>query len=100
MPYAPDLVQPVASNDRWSVGGVRETSGMCLDGDAFLLMTDALSRWFLRQVEAGRSPWTLLQEGAGDGGADFPAWVADKWARDELELDDITFISVAVGSTT
>jgi len=39
-----------------------DTGGTFVGGDRFYLMTDALSCWFLREVEAGGTPWEDIDE--------------------------------------
>jgi len=64
--------------------------------DRFLLMTDALAQWFLRQSEEGHKPWEavggLLDEAADD--ADFASWVEGLREREALRNDDVTLVAV------
>lgn len=39
---------------------VRHAEGGCQPGDVFILGTDALSKWFLQELEAGKRPWETL----------------------------------------
>jgi hypothetical protein len=63
-------------------------------GDEFLLMSDALARWFLTEMEAGRRPCDELAPLGEPGG--FRAWV-DRLRRDRgLRNDDTTLLWVGV----
>jgi Protein phosphatase 2C len=61
-------------------------------GDRFLLMTDALAQWFLRQVEESGQPLAdvarLLAESSP--AAAFPGWVEERRDRQGLRNDDVT----------
>ena len=59
-------------------------------------MTDAISRWFLRSVEAGFRPWEVISEfmerdrtmqGMHD-------WVANRRTQRLLEDDDVTIMRI------
>ncbi len=69
---------------------VRQAEGECRAGDLFILMTDALGHWFLRENENGRKPWReLLELGANDDFADF---VEKRRAKATLRNDDTTLM--------
>jgi hypothetical protein len=67
--------------------------GTVLPGDRLLLMTDALAEWFLREHEAGRSPWQELTGQTADG---FPEWVAAHRTDKRLKNDDVTLVVIEV----
>jgi len=91
-----------------------DTGGTAERGDRFYLMTDALSAWFLRQVEAGEKPWErldslFLEPESQDGDAPTPGrgdLVGDETAFRELVLslrrsgqmrnDDVTLTCIRV----
>jgi hypothetical protein len=56
-------------------------------GDTFLLMTDAIAAWFLRDVEHGGKPWDTLAE-LNPGS--FGAFVAELRRRKRIRNDDVT----------
>ena len=64
-------------------------------GDRFLLATDALAQWFLREVERGGDPVAdvsgILAE--ADPQAAFPAWVETRRAGG-LRNDDVTLLVI------
>ncbi len=41
---------------------IQTCEGDCKPNDLFILATDALSAWFLKEVEAGKKPWTTLTQ--------------------------------------
>jgi hypothetical protein len=74
----------------------QDRHGNWLAGDQFLLMTDALAQWFLRQTEAGRKPWESIARWRTEPEADvnFPTWIEDLRDRDGLRNDDVTLILI------
>lgn len=69
-----------------------QKTGRCQRGDCFWLMTDALAKWFLCEVEAGRKPWEALQEPS----VPFAKKV-EKWRKSHaLHNDDTTLIKIAL----
>jgi serine/threonine protein phosphatase PrpC len=61
-------------------------------GDRFLLMTDALSQWFLAEYEARRKPWNDLP----DSPDAFPAWLKSRRDSGALKNDDVTVVDVTL----
>jgi hypothetical protein len=79
---------------------IGERQGHCWEGDQLWLMTDALARWFLREVEAGRRPWAELAALRLDSRpepAAFAAWVEWLRVRRNLGNDDVTLLGVLLG---
>jgi hypothetical protein len=74
----------------------RRGRGRWQTGDRFLLMTDALAQWFLRQATAERKPWEevgrLRDEGVGE--ARFRAWVEGLRDGGGLRNDDVTLLVI------
>jgi hypothetical protein len=75
--------------------GVRRRGG-CRAGDRLWLMTDALSQWFLAEVEAGRRPWQAVDRLLSAGPAAFAGWVEDLRGLRRLRNDDVTLLAVSV----
>jgi hypothetical protein len=75
--------------------GVRRR-GDCRAGDRLWLMTDALSQWFLAEVEAGRRPWQAVDRLLSAGPASFAAWIDDLRGLRRLRNDDVTLLAVTV----
>jgi hypothetical protein len=76
------------SNERLSEH-VLVASGSWRSGDAFLLLTDAMAAWFLRQREQRRAVRLPAE-------ADFGAWVAEQRESGQLKNDDVTAMRVEV----
>jgi hypothetical protein len=71
-----------------------QASGDALPGDRLLLMTDALSRWFLTAAEAGEQPWLLVENMLGQPDERFAEWVGKARAARLLRNDDTTLVAV------
>jgi hypothetical protein len=67
--------------------------GVWRPGDVFLLMTDALAQWFLREVEDGERPWILLASAQDE--AAFSALVEQLRASRRLRNDDTSLLWIA-----
>jgi hypothetical protein len=63
--------------------------GVWHSGDSFLLMTDAIAAWFLRDYEDGGKPWDVLAELDADS---FAAFVADLRRMKRIRNDDVTIV--------
>lgn len=86
--------RPLLLSTRAGPGQVRDqmlyTMGGWEPGDEFLLMTDALAAWFLRECEQSGSPACLA---LGDS---FPAWIAGLRAEARIRNDDVTLCHLRV----
>src|SRR5262249_9741122 len=71
----------------------RQEHGDCRPGDHLWLMTDALARWVLTEVEANHRPW-LHVEGLLDDREDFRDWVERLRGARLLRNDDTTLLAV------
>lgn len=66
-------------------------------GDEFLLMSDALARWFLTELEAGRRPRDELARLGDPGDPDGFRALVDRLRRDRrLRNDDTTLLRIGV----
>jgi hypothetical protein len=65
-------------------------------GDYLLLMTDALSRWFLARTEAGKKPWRDLEALLDREDHHFAEWVERLRAAKKLRNDDTTLVVVSL----
>jgi hypothetical protein len=71
------------------------TEGEWWPGDVFLLMTDALAEWFLRQDRAGGAAWErAVGEACAQTPRNFPGWVEGLRDREGLRNDDVTLLTV------
>jgi hypothetical protein len=64
--------------------------------DCFLLMTDALSAWFLTEVEAGGQPWDAIREIVRGEKEDFLQWIEDLRGKNAIRNDDVTLMSLFI----
>jgi hypothetical protein len=58
----PPLLSTRADYSRRSLEHLSMAAGECRPDDLFLLATDALAAWFLREIEVGGCPWRSLEE--------------------------------------
>jgi hypothetical protein len=61
-------------------------------GDVMLLATDALSEWFLGEIESGKEPWTELL--ALEKRGEFAAWVGARRESRQIAADDVTLLVI------
>lgn len=77
---------------------VRRLSGKARPGERFLLATDALAEWMLRQTENQRRPAEdierLLAESDPQGA--FAGWVEERRDRQGLRNDDVTLVIIDI----
>jgi hypothetical protein len=66
--------------------------GDWLQGDLMLLATDALSQWFLGQVEDGKEPWRELV--ALERQDAFTAWISEHRRSNSIRPDDVTVLII------
>src|SRR5262249_8124019 len=66
--------------------------GDWLRGNLMLLATDALSQWFLGQVEHGKEPWRELV--ALETQDAFTAWIAEHRRSNTIRADDVTLLII------
>ncbi len=80
----------------------RRCSGSLRRGDRLFLMTDALAQWFLNRHESGERPWEALTVllSAPSPEADFAAWVEEQRHIGALRDDDVTLLSLQLGSAS
>lgn len=70
--------------------------GSGVPNDRLWLMTDALAQWCLTEHEAGRSPWTDLEEHFSSSVSDeaFSTWIDDLRDTKRLRNDDVTLMAI------
>jgi hypothetical protein len=69
---------------------LQQAEGECKVGDLFLLMTDAIAAWFLKDLEAGGKPWAKLLELQTP--EDFKTFVECQRDRSAMRNDDTTLL--------
>ena len=80
---------PARNQPVWK--GIQQAEGECKADDIFLLMTDALAAWFLKEHEAGRKPWTELLALKTEN--DFNEFVQQLRTKSALRNDDTTLLT-------
>lgn len=74
----------------WDQG--RFAHGWCNSADAFVLATDAIAQWILRERESGNEPWQAI--GRVRSGRSFQTWAAAERNAGRLKNDDLTLLIV------
>lgn len=90
--HSPPLITTNPRHNEPALGRLLSTRGTCEHGDVFLMMTDALAGWFLREVESGIKPWRVLL--ALNSEAMFRQFVIEQRDTGRLENDDTTLMTV------
>ena len=90
---SPALVcsNPDNAGELWE--NVRQSHGECVDGDSFILASDALSCWFLASSIQGEKPWQTLLTLNASG---WTAWVAEQRRTGLMRNDDTTLVIIRV----
>jgi hypothetical protein len=70
--------------------------GMWRKGDTFYLMSDAISCWFLTQVENGRVPSRELQDLTPGKSGNFLSWLAALREQKAIRNDDVTVLRIEI----
>jgi hypothetical protein len=88
----PPLLSSRLDYNRRSLEALCTCTGECWPGDLFVLASDALAAWFLRQVEAGARPWQCLRDLTADT---FAALVTSLRHEGVMRNDDVTLVLAA-----
>lgn len=88
----PVLLSSNASNNRPVWDEIRRLQGACNPGDYFLLTTDALGHWFLRETESGGKPWKRLESMSTS--EEFGSWCSAARENGLLRNDDTTLVRI------
>lgn len=62
--------------------------------DVFLLCTDALAEWALREEQSGGHPWEALLDLGSERTPSFEAWIDELRTEGRLRNDDVTIVRV------
>ena len=93
----PVLISSDPKRNVSALGRISYAGGTLARGDLFLLMTDALAAWFLREAEAGATPWEpLSQLGGDDDDVRFLELVDSLRSTGKMRNDDVTLTCVRV----
>lgn len=72
-------------------------AGDCDSGDVLFLATDALAAWFLTETAAGKQPWNMLREFAGQEMSEFQDFITLQRAAGDMRNDDVAFVHFDFG---
>ncbi|HEV7888367.1 MAG TPA: hypothetical protein VGO92_12475 [Acidimicrobiales bacterium] len=93
---SPNLVPSRGEDPEVVAAHAEERDGEWRSGDLFVLATDALSAWFLSEVEAERRPWEQLLGFTSRGQAAFAEWANGLRTQGKLRNDDVTVVRIEV----
>ncbi len=79
---------------REDFAALRVAVGPWQPGDVFLLASDALAAWFLREHERGTLLWPLPLVDGRERDAVFAAWIDELRRAHALRNDDVTLVRV------
>jgi hypothetical protein len=91
---APPLVPSRPVDVAKVVASASTADGEWQGGDCFYLATDAAAAWFLREHEAGHSPWKEIDSLHPEDHTAFATWVKERRGDRRLRNDDTTILRV------
>lgn len=96
--YTPKLVGSRSAIDEIVEKRALSARGIAAAGDSLWLMSDALAKWCLSQVEAGQGPWEELasQFLPASTPDSFNSWLDQLRAQRGLHNDDVTLMLIRV----
>lgn len=93
----PHLLSSNPAQNNRVLDRLRTIRGTWHADDAFYLMTDALACWFMREVEEGRTPWSIFRNlDTSDEIKPFREWVGDLRMDGMIRNDDVTLLRMNV----
>ncbi len=93
----PHLLSSNPAHNSHIVDHLRTIDRTWQTGDAFYLMTDALASWFMREIEDGRKPWSILRDlGTCDEPKPFREWVESLRKQGAIRNDDVTLLRIDI----
>lgn len=90
--HSPVLITTDPDQNRLVCEHIKIDQGDCQPGDLFLLMTDALAKWFLQRHVAGERPWQLLRQIRDE--MVFKQFVIQQRDEGRIENDDTTLMII------
>ncbi len=90
--HSPVLITTDPDQNRLVCEHIKTDKGECQPGDLFLLMTDALAKWFLQRHVAGEKPWQVLREIRDE--MVFKQFVIQQRDEGRIENDDTTLMII------
>ncbi|MEJ5378525.1 MAG: protein phosphatase 2C domain-containing protein [bacterium] len=93
----PHLLSSNPAHNSHIVDRLRTINGTWQRGDAFYLMTDALASWFMRKIEDGQKPWSILRYlGTCGEPKPFREWLDSLRKQEAIRNDDVTLLRVDI----
>jgi len=90
--HSPVLITTDPRQNQLVCQHLKLADGDCQPGDSFLLMTDALAKWFLARHVVGEKPWRRLGELVDD--RSFRQFVVEEREAGRIENDDTTLMAI------
>jgi hypothetical protein len=90
--HSPVLITTDPKQNRLVCEHLKTAAGDCQPGDDFLLMTDALAKWFLLRHLVGERPWRRLRELVDEPA--FRQFVVEEREAGRMENDDTTLMAI------
>lgn len=90
--HSPVLITTDSKQNRLVCEHLKLADGDCQPGDSFLLMTDALAKWFLGRHVVNEKPWRRLGELTDE--VEFRRFVAEEREAGRIENDDTTLMAI------
>lgn len=90
--HSPVLITTDPKQNRLVCEHLKLADGDCQPGDTFLLMTDALAKWFLARHVVNEKPWRRLGELTGE--IEFRQFVGEEREAGRIENDDTTLMAI------
>jgi hypothetical protein len=95
---SPDLVPSSEQTLERLRNKVKMRSGNAMPGDLFLMCSDALAKFLLREAPRGESAWTAIN--SLENNDDFAQLVHYLRSENAIEIDDVTLLRLAVVEST
>jgi hypothetical protein len=92
----PHLVSTNPTRNHNYLDFMKSEKGEWQEGDSFFLMTDALSEWFIKQIELGYQPWLNLRNFDADTDILRNRWIDSLRKTNEIRNDDVTLIRIEI----
>jgi hypothetical protein len=94
--FHPMLLCSIAAQNDALWAGLEQcsTSGTWEAGDVFLLMTDAIAKWFVQKIADGGRPWTSLLDAAASAQS-FAEWIDALRDAGAMPNDDVTLLQIS-----
>ena len=90
--HSPVLITTNPQQNRLVCEHLKTAAGDCQPGDLFLLLTDALAKWFLGRHVVGEKPWQRMLELRDE--SSFRQFVVEEREAGRIDNDDTTMMCI------